>query len=192
MPISTAGEQFVAPCCGTIRKSPSAFARQQPSMEVLAVYTWIAKPSFVAGLRKEHTGIMVSLLPALLHGSKSSSIRQALSCENTTPAGAADGEQAAHKIRGVLWDLERPPPLPCPHNQYFNGFVLAQACLESQPCQSCTDAKQSCIESRPSALHPEACRVPTHQLIGRHHTLSEVCGQRLRRKVQWVKRLMRH
>ena len=37
-----------------------------------------------------------------------------------------------------------------------------------------------------------ACQVPAHQLVGSHNTLSEICSQRLRRKVQRVERLVRY
>lgn len=40
------------PCCGTMRKSPSALARHVSSMSRLAVYTWTANPSFMAVLRQ--------------------------------------------------------------------------------------------------------------------------------------------
>lgn len=39
-----------SPSWGTIRKSPSALARQESTMFSLAAYTWIAKPSLAAAL----------------------------------------------------------------------------------------------------------------------------------------------
>ncbi len=39
-----------APCCGTMSMSPSALAKHESVIDVLAVYTWIAKPSFCAEL----------------------------------------------------------------------------------------------------------------------------------------------
>jgi hypothetical protein len=160
-------------------------------MEVLAVYTWIAKPSFVAGLRKQQKGIMVSPLPALYPGSKPSSIRQASSCENITPAGAADGEQAAHEVRGVLRDLEWPPPLQCPYNQSnTDGGAKVWRCIRALAMYS--PHLVAVVSAAPLLLVLKPWQVPPHQLVGRYHALSEVCGQRFRRKVQRVKRLVRH
>lgn len=132
---------------------------------------------------------MVSPLPALLHGSKPSSIRQGLSCEHITPAGAADGEQAAHEIRGVLRDLERPPPLPCPHNQSNTNFG-AQVWRCFRALVMYCPHMVTVVTAAPLLIVLKPCQVPTHQLVGRHHALPEVCSQRLCRKVQRVKRLV--
>ena len=132
MPLSTAGEQQVAPCCGTMRKSPSAFARQQPSMEVLAVYTWTAKPSFVAGLQK--TNRQFGQPPASpVSWGYSQQCLAGFRQQSVTPAGATDREQAAHEIGGVLWDAEWSPPLQCPHNHSSNSLCLCKhACCRNR------------------------------------------------------------
>jgi hypothetical protein len=41
------------PCCGTISMSPSALARHESSMHVVAVYMWIAYPVFCSALRQQ-------------------------------------------------------------------------------------------------------------------------------------------